>query len=57
MIWKILGVIVLVWFAFAVLGTVIKSLFLLAVAGGIVFGLYWLFKAMSSGDDRDLTKL
>ncbi len=57
MFWKILGVIVLVWFAFAVLGTVIKSLFWVAVAGGIIFGLYWLFKAMSSGDDRDLTRL
>ncbi|WP_338892721.1 hypothetical protein [Rhodococcus sovatensis] len=57
MFWKILGVIVLVWLAFAVLGTVIKGLFWVAVAGAIVFGIYWLFKAITAGSDRDLTKL
>lgn len=57
MFWKILGVIVLVWLAFAVLGTVIKGLFWVAVAGAIVFGIYWLFEAITAGSDRDLTKL
>ncbi len=57
MFWKILGIIVLVWLAFAVLGAVIKGLFAIAVAGAIVFGLYWLFKAVSGKENRDLTKL
>ncbi|MGB7235066.1 MAG: hypothetical protein WBD41_03700 [Rhodococcus sp. (in: high G+C Gram-positive bacteria)] len=57
MFWKILGVIVLVWLAFAVLGAVIKGLFWVAVAGAIVFGIYWLFKAITADSDRDLTKL
>lgn len=57
MFWKILGIIVLVWLAFAVLGVVIKSLFWVAVAGAIVFGIYWLFKAISASDQRDSTTL
>jgi hypothetical protein len=57
MFWKILGIIVLVWLAFAVLGAVIKGLFWVAVAGAIVFGIYWLFKAISASDKRDLTSL
>lgn len=55
--WKVLGIIVLVWLAFAVLGTVIKGLFWVAVAAAIVFGIYWLVKAITAGDQRDLTKL
>ncbi|MDJ0391791.1 hypothetical protein QMK17_00410 [Rhodococcus sp. G-MC3] len=57
MIWKILGIIVLVWLAFAVLGAVIKGLFWVAVAGAIVFGIYWLYKAITAGEKRDLTTL
>ncbi|WP_201265098.1 hypothetical protein [Rhodococcus sp. P1Y] len=57
MFWKILGIIVLVWLAFAVLGAVVKGLFWVAVAGAIVFGIYWLFKAITAGNDRDLTTL
>nr|WP_296770327.1 hypothetical protein [Rhodococcus sp. (in: high G+C Gram-positive bacteria)] len=57
MFWKILGIIVLVWLAFAVLGVVIKGLFWVAVAGAIVFGIYWLYKAITAGENRDLTKL
>lgn len=57
MFWKILGIIVLVWLAFAVLGAVVKGLFWMAVAGAIVFGIYWLFKAITAGNDRDLTTL
>jgi hypothetical protein len=57
MFWRILGIIVLVWLAFAVLGAVIKGLFWVAVAGAIVFGIYWLFKAISASDKRDLTSL
>ncbi|WP_037181405.1 hypothetical protein [Rhodococcoides fascians] len=57
MFWKVLGIIVLVWLAFAVLGTVIKGLFWVAVTAAIVFGIYWLVKAITAGDQRDLTKL
>jgi hypothetical protein len=57
MLWKILGIIVLVWIAFAVLGAVVKGLFWVAVAAAIVFGIYWLVKAIGSADNRDLTKL
>ncbi|MGA9872722.1 MAG: hypothetical protein WBQ44_16475 [Rhodococcus sp. (in: high G+C Gram-positive bacteria)] len=57
MIWKILGIVVLVWLAFAVLGAVIEGLFWVAVGGAIVFGLYWLFKAVTAGKDRDMSTL
>lgn len=55
MFWKTLGIIVLVWLAFAILGTVIKGLFWVAVVGAIVFGIYWLVKAMSDGKKRDVS--
>lgn len=57
MIWKILGIVVLVWLAFAVLGAVMEGLFWVAVGGAIVFGLYWLFKAVTAGKDRDMSTL
>ncbi|WP_179142412.1 hypothetical protein [Rhodococcus sp. 1163] len=57
MFWKILGIIALVWLAFAVFGAVIKGLFVIAVAGAIVFGLYWLVKAVAGEENRDLIKL
>ena len=57
MFWKILGIIVLVWLAFALFGAVVEGLFAIAVAGAIVFGLYLLVKAVTSKENRDSTKL
>ena len=57
MFWKVLGIIVLVWLAFAILGAVIKGLFWVAIAAAIVFGLYWLITAVSAGGRRDANKL
>ncbi|WP_460726242.1 hypothetical protein [Nocardia heshunensis] len=52
MFWKILGVVVLVWIAFAILGALIKALFPILVITAIVFGLYWVYKAMSGSKNK-----
>ncbi|WP_192907135.1 hypothetical protein [Glycomyces paridis] len=48
--WKILGILILVWLAFSVLGFVIKGLLWLAVIGIILFlatAVYGIFKERS----------
>ncbi|WP_196054635.1 hypothetical protein [Nocardia aurantiaca] len=52
MFWKILGVVVLVWIAFAVLGWLIKALFPILLVSAIIFGLYVLYKALSGSKDK-----
>lgn len=47
MLWKIIGVVVLVWIAVAIISAIIKSLFPILVISLAVFGLYALYKAMS----------
>lgn len=37
MIWKIAGVLLVVWLAFTVIGFVVKGLFWLAIIGGALF--------------------
>lgn len=37
MIWKIAGVLLVVWLAFTVIGVVVKGLFWLAIIGGALF--------------------
>ena len=56
MFWKVLGFIVLIWIALALLGTIIKGVFWLVVAGAIVLSLVWLYKAISSDNDRSSLK-
>ncbi|WP_162958314.1 hypothetical protein [Nocardia yunnanensis] len=52
MFWKILGVVVLVWIAFAIIGTLIKALFPLVMVAAVIFGLYVLYKALSGSKDK-----
>ena len=57
MIWKIIGIVALVWIALAVIGALLKGLFWVLVIGALVAGGYLLFKAMSSSEHRDLTRV
>ncbi|WP_165497185.1 hypothetical protein [Rhodococcus sp. ABRD24] len=58
MFWKIVGIVALVWIAFALIGAVVKGLFWILAVSAVVFGLYVLYKAVSgSGDTSDVTKL
>lgn len=52
MIWKILGLIVVVWLAISVLGAALKGLFVIVFFGALVVGAVWLYKAVTSGDDH-----
>ncbi|WP_405492152.1 hypothetical protein [Nocardia sp. NBC_00511] len=56
MFWKILGIVVLVWIAFAILGALIKSLFPILLVSAVIFGLYLIYKAVSSKDKSPLGK-
>ncbi|MCL2533358.1 MAG: hypothetical protein FWE39_04245 [Nocardiaceae bacterium] len=51
MFWKIVGIVALIWIAFALIGAVVKGLFWILAVSAIVFGLYMLFKAMSGSSD------
>ncbi|WP_040791181.1 hypothetical protein [Nocardia paucivorans] len=58
MLWKIIGVVVVVWIALAVIGALIKALVPILVIGAVVFGLYLLYKALSgSGSGSPVSKL
>lgn len=37
MVWKIAGVLIVIWLAFTVIGVVVKGLFWLAIIGGLLF--------------------
>ncbi|WP_305094762.1 hypothetical protein [Prescottella sp. R16] len=50
MFWKIVGVVALVWIAFALIGALVKGLFWILAVSAVVFGLYMLFKAMSGSN-------
>ncbi len=54
-LWKILGIVVVVWIALAVVGALLKGLFPILVIAAIGFGGYLLWKALS-GSNHDLTK-
>ncbi|MFI6045802.1 hypothetical protein ACIA8C_29550 [Nocardia sp. NPDC051321] len=56
MLWKIIGVVAVVWIALAIIGALIKGLFPILVISAIVFGLYLLYKAVS-GKDSSVSKL
>jgi hypothetical protein len=57
MLWKIIGVVAVVWIALAIIGALIKGLFPILVISAIVFGLYLLYKAVSGSDKSSVTKL
>lgn len=58
MFWKIVGIVALIWIAFALIGAVVKGLFWILAVSAIVFGIYMLFKAMSgSSDSADKPRL
>ncbi|MFJ4650046.1 hypothetical protein ACIP5Y_02105 [Nocardia sp. NPDC088792] len=57
MLWKIIGVVVLVWIAVAIISAIIKSLFPILVISLAVFGLYALYKAVSGSNKSPAGKL
>ncbi|MGI5217341.1 hypothetical protein [Nocardia sp. CA-290969] len=57
MLWKIIGVVAVVWIALAVIGALVKGLFPILVISAVVFGLYLLYKAISGSDDNSTTKV
>lgn len=58
MLWKIIGVVAVIWIALAIIGALIKGLFPILVISAIVFGLYLLYKALSGSDNKSpLSKL
>ncbi|WP_164877520.1 hypothetical protein [Prescottella agglutinans] len=58
MFWKIVGIVALIWIAFALIGAVVKGLFWILAVSAIVFGVYMLLKAMSgSSDSADKPRL
>ncbi|MFQ6398273.1 hypothetical protein ACLMAJ_33140 [Nocardia sp. KC 131] len=57
MLWKIIGVVAVVWIALAIIGALIKGLFPILVISAVVFGLYLLYKAVSGSNKSSVTKL
>ncbi|MFF2082262.1 hypothetical protein ACFVVM_00705 [Nocardia sp. NPDC058176] len=57
MVWKIIGIVVVVWIALSIIGALIKGLLPLLVLAAIGTGLYLLYKAVSGSNDKSpLTK-
>ncbi|MEU6828059.1 hypothetical protein ABZ894_05345 [Nocardia beijingensis] len=57
MLWKIIGIVAVVWIALTVIGALIKGLFPILVISAVVFGLYLLYKAVSGSDKSTVSKL
>ena len=57
MFWKILGVVAVVWLVLIVVGALVKALFPILMISLVVFGLYLLYKAVSSSDNSPVSKL
>ncbi|MGV9409887.1 hypothetical protein ACWDOP_08235 [Nocardia sp. NPDC003693] len=58
MLWKIIGVVAVIWIALAIIGALIKGLFPILMISLVVFGLYLLYKAVSGSNDKSpLSKL
>lgn len=57
MLWKIIGVVAVVWIALAIIGALIKGLFPILMISLVVFGLYLLYKAVSGSSDKTVNKL
>lgn len=52
MVWKIIGIVVVVWIALSIIGALIKGLLPLLVLAAIGTGLYLLYKAVSGSNER-----
>ncbi|MFC9896259.1 hypothetical protein ACFVMC_21435 [Nocardia sp. NPDC127579] len=52
MLWKIIGVVALVWIAFMVIGALLKGLFPILMISAVVFGLYLLYKAVTGAETK-----
>ncbi|MFR9751779.1 hypothetical protein ACL02S_12175 [Nocardia sp. 004] len=57
MLWKIIGIVAVVWIALAVIGALLEGLFPILVISAIVFGLYLLYKAVSGSGNSTVDKL
>ncbi|MCU1644882.1 MAG: hypothetical protein JWN03_5157 [Nocardia sp.] len=57
MLWKIIGVVAVVWIALAIIGALIKGLFPILMISAVVFGLYLLYKAVSGSNKSPMSKL
>ncbi|MBF6132503.1 hypothetical protein IU501_05760 [Nocardia otitidiscaviarum] len=57
MLWKIIGVVAVVWIALAIIGALIKGLFPILMISLVVFGLYLLYKAVSGSDKSTISKM
>ncbi|WP_175648060.1 hypothetical protein [Nocardia donostiensis] len=56
MLWKIIGIVAVVWIALTIIGALIEGLFPILLISAVVFGLYLLYKAFS-GSDNSVSKL
>ncbi|MEU7767421.1 hypothetical protein AB0B25_20100 [Nocardia sp. NPDC049190] len=56
MVWKIIGIVAVVWVALAIIGALMKALFPILVISAIVSGLYLLYKAVSGSDKSTVSK-
>ncbi|MEV6137024.1 hypothetical protein AB0L63_13400 [Nocardia sp. NPDC051990] len=57
MLWKIIGVVAVVWIALAIIGALIKGLFPILVISAVVFGLYLLYKAVAGSGNSTESRL
>ncbi|MEV6065890.1 hypothetical protein AB0L82_04985 [Nocardia sp. NPDC052001] len=57
MLWKIIGIVAVVWIALAIIGALIKGLFPILMISLVVFGLYLVYKAMSGSNKNPMSKL
>lgn len=57
MFWKIVGIVALVWVAFAVLGALLDHFFGILVLSAVIFGGYMLYKAISGSNKNDITRV
>ncbi|WP_327144997.1 hypothetical protein [Nocardia sp. NBC_01327] len=57
MLWKIIGVVAVVWIALAIIGALIKGLFPILMISAVVFGLYLLYKAVSGSNKSPINRL
>ncbi|APU17860.1 MULTISPECIES: hypothetical protein [Actinoalloteichus] len=53
-VWKVVGVLLVVWLALSVLGAVVKGLFWLAIVGGVLFVVTAAVGALKSGNKKQL---
>ncbi|WP_169812638.1 hypothetical protein OHB26_22850 [Nocardia sp. NBC_01503] len=57
MLWKIIGIVAVVWIALAIIGALIKGLFPILMISLVVFGLYLVYKAVSGSNKSPMSKL